>query len=135
MAIHYIRKNVDANGASQASKGSIICTASMAGLYPFPAGPIYGATKHGVVGLVRSLAWPLEKEAIQINALAPHVIGEWRTGSLGARSPIDAHCRNKPWPTCIVQVDDPYAHLNLNKRSAGARGKSDIERTNRRDPQ
>ena len=36
--------------------------------------PLYSATKHGVVGLVRSLARPLLKEQIQINALAPAVI-------------------------------------------------------------
>ena len=35
-------------------RGSIICTASNAGIYPFPAAPLYAATKHGVVGLVRA---------------------------------------------------------------------------------
>lgn len=56
------------------SKGSIICTASNAGIYPFPIAPLYAATKSGVIGLVRSLARPLEREQIQINALAPAVI-------------------------------------------------------------
>lgn len=57
------------------SKGTIICTASNAGLYSFPIAPIYAATKSGVIGLVRGLAQGLEKESIQINALAPAVIG------------------------------------------------------------
>jgi NAD(P)-dependent dehydrogenase (short-subunit alcohol dehydrogenase family) len=58
-----------------AYKGSIVCTASNAGVYPFPVAPIYATSKHAVVGAVRSLARPLEPEGIQINALAPAVIG------------------------------------------------------------
>ncbi|KAJ5670580.1 uncharacterized protein N7477_005943 [Penicillium maclennaniae] len=70
LAIHYMAKNEFVGS----SKGSIVCTASNAGLYPFPMAPIYSATKHGVIGLVRSLARPLEAENIRINALAPAVI-------------------------------------------------------------
>ncbi|KAJ0424369.1 hypothetical protein BJY00DRAFT_326935 [Aspergillus carlsbadensis] len=70
LALHYISKNTPINN----SKGSVICTASNAGVYPFPMAPIYSATKHGVVGLVRSLARPLEREQIQINGFAPAVI-------------------------------------------------------------
>lgn len=70
LAAHYIAKNAPVAG----SRGNIICTASNAGIYPFPMAPLYAATKHGVVGLVRSLARPLLKEQIQINALAPAVI-------------------------------------------------------------
>jgi NAD(P)-dependent dehydrogenase (short-subunit alcohol dehydrogenase family) len=36
--------------------------------------PFYATAKHGVVGLVRSLAKPLGLEGIQINALAPSVV-------------------------------------------------------------
>ncbi|KAJ9639188.1 uncharacterized protein PV06_09924 [Exophiala oligosperma] len=74
LGIHYIRKNATVNGATPASKGSIICTASNAGIYPFPVAPIYAASKSGVIGLVRALARPLERHAIQINALAPAVL-------------------------------------------------------------
>ena len=35
--------------------GSIVCTASMAGLTAVPFDPVYGANKHAVVGLVRAL--------------------------------------------------------------------------------
>ena len=75
LAIHYMAKN----SLSGSSKGLIVCTASNAGLYPFPMAPIYSATKHGVIGLVRSLARPLEAESIRINALAPAVIGMSQT--------------------------------------------------------
>lgn len=75
LAMHYIRKNAVVYGATAPSRGSIICTSSDAGLYACPVAPIYAASKFGVVGLVRSLARPLEKEAVQINALAPAFIG------------------------------------------------------------
>ncbi|KAJ5825357.1 hypothetical protein N7474_002495 [Penicillium riverlandense] len=71
LGIHYISKNTASEGNS---KGLIVCTASNAGLYPFAIAPMYAATKHGVIGLVRSLARSLEIEQIRINALAPAVI-------------------------------------------------------------
>jgi NAD(P)-dependent dehydrogenase (short-subunit alcohol dehydrogenase family) len=74
LSIHYLLKNTP----TSSGRGSILCTASNAGLYAFPMGPIYATTKHGVVGLVRSLARPLKKENIRINALAPAVVGTSR---------------------------------------------------------
>ncbi len=41
------------------SRGSVICTISNAGFYPGGGGPLYTATKHAVVGLVRELAFEL----------------------------------------------------------------------------
>ncbi|KAH7130022.1 putative short chain dehydrogenase/reductase [Dendryphion nanum] len=68
LAVHYMRKK------SSEQKGLIVCTASNAGLYPFPIAPMYGTSKHGVVGIVRSLAKPLEPEGIRINAICPNCI-------------------------------------------------------------
>ncbi|KAE8366146.1 hypothetical protein BDV27DRAFT_156226 [Aspergillus caelatus] len=73
LAIHYMYKNA-ASDPTASSNGLIVCTASNAGLYPFPMAPMYATTKAGVVNLVRSLARPLEAEKIRINALAPAVI-------------------------------------------------------------
>ena len=73
LAAHYLAKNVP--DAETGSRGAIVCTASNAGLYPFPVGPLYAASKGGVIALVRSLARPLARQNIQINALAPAVIG------------------------------------------------------------
>ncbi|KAI3392511.1 hypothetical protein diail_5551 [Diaporthe ilicicola] len=70
LATHYMSKN-QSTGPSQ---GSIICTASNAGLYPFPVSPLYAAAKAGVIGLVRSTAPVLERHKIQINGLAPAVL-------------------------------------------------------------
>ncbi|KAF3765623.1 putative short chain dehydrogenase/reductase [Cryphonectria parasitica EP155] len=70
LAIHYMNKNT----STGPSRGSIICTSSNAGLYPFPVSPLYAAAKSGVIGLVRSTAPILERQKIQINALAPAVL-------------------------------------------------------------
>ncbi|POS75895.1 hypothetical protein DHEL01_v205708 [Diaporthe helianthi] len=70
LAIHYMNKNP----STGPSRGSIICTASNAGLYPFPVSPLYAAAKAGVIALVRSTAPILERHKIQINGLAPAVL-------------------------------------------------------------
>ena len=51
--------------------GSIVATASLAGLTATPMDPIYALTKHAVVGFVRSCAPQLAARGIRINALCP----------------------------------------------------------------
>ena len=51
--------------------GSIVATASLAGLVGAPLDPVYAATKHAVVGFVRSVAPQLQTRGIRINALCP----------------------------------------------------------------
>ena len=51
--------------------GSIVATASLAGLVSAPLDPVYAATKHAVVGLVRAVAPQLAARGIRINALCP----------------------------------------------------------------
>jgi len=51
--------------------GSIVCTASMAGLTGTPFDPVYGANKHAVVGLVRALGPALQPQGIRVNAFCP----------------------------------------------------------------
>ncbi len=51
--------------------GSIVATASLAGLTPTPMDPIYSLTKHAVIGFVRSVAPQLASQGIKINALCP----------------------------------------------------------------
>jgi len=51
--------------------GTIVATASMAGLVPAPFDPIYAANKHAVVGLVRSLGTVYEPDGIRVHALCP----------------------------------------------------------------
>jgi NAD(P)-dependent dehydrogenase (short-subunit alcohol dehydrogenase family) len=51
--------------------GWIVATASLAGLTGVPPDPVYAATKHAVVGLVRSLGPVLEQSGIRLNAVCP----------------------------------------------------------------
>ena len=51
--------------------GDIVATASLAGLTPMPADPIYTATKHAVVGLVRALGPAYLDSGIRVNAVCP----------------------------------------------------------------
>ena len=51
--------------------GSIVATASLAGLTGSPLDPVYALTKYAVVGFVRSVAPQLKTKGIRINALCP----------------------------------------------------------------
>lgn len=51
--------------------GSIVATASLAGLTGMPFDPVYTANKHAVVGLVRALGPALAPEGIRVNAVCP----------------------------------------------------------------
>ena len=51
--------------------GSIVATASLAGLTGMPGDPSYTATKHAVVGWVRAAAPALAARGIRLNALCP----------------------------------------------------------------
>jgi NAD(P)-dependent dehydrogenase (short-subunit alcohol dehydrogenase family) len=51
--------------------GTIIATASIAGLMPIPGEPFYAATKHAVIGFCRSLGLQLHGEGIAVRAICP----------------------------------------------------------------
>ncbi|MEO3812296.1 SDR family NAD(P)-dependent oxidoreductase [Sphaerisporangium sp. B11E5] len=54
-----------------AGGGTIVATASMAGIVGIPDDPIYAANKHAVVGLVRSLGPHLAASGVKVHALCP----------------------------------------------------------------
>ena len=54
--------------------GSIVFTASGAGLVASPFSPVYSAAKFGVVGLTRALAKRYGKENIRCNAICPGAV-------------------------------------------------------------
>ncbi len=55
------------------TRGCIIYTVSNAGFYPCGGGPLYTASKHAVVGLIRQLAYELAPK-IRVNGVAPGAI-------------------------------------------------------------
>jgi NAD(P)-dependent dehydrogenase (short-subunit alcohol dehydrogenase family) len=54
--------------------GSIIITSSDAGLFAFPNIAHYVSAKHGVVGLMRTLALELAPDMIRVNSVHPTVV-------------------------------------------------------------
>ncbi len=55
----------------RARGGAITVTASLVGLVPLPLDPMYSATKHALVGLVRSVAAAAPESKLRINAICP----------------------------------------------------------------
>ena len=75
--------------------GCLIFTVSNAGFDPAGGGPLYTASKHAVVGLIRQLAYELAP-AVRVNGVAP--------------GPIDTDLRGVP---ALGQADRSIGTLNL----------------------
>jgi NAD(P)-dependent dehydrogenase (short-subunit alcohol dehydrogenase family) len=84
--------------------GSIICTASVAGLRANAGGHPYSASKAGVVSFVQTTASTLSGSGVRINAICPGLIetgmtkpifdyarGRGTTGKLGQLNPMQRH--------------------------------------------
>jgi len=83
--------------------GSIICTASVAGIRAGAGGPAYSASKSGVISLVEVAATQLCGANIRINAICPGLI------ETGMTKPLYDNAR-------AVGREDMIGHLNPLKR-------------------
>ena len=57
-----------------AGGGAIVVTSSLAGIAPTPFDPVYSASKHAIIGLVRSLGLAWAESGVTINAVCPGFI-------------------------------------------------------------
>ncbi|MEP7244079.1 MAG: 3-(cis-5,6-dihydroxycyclohexa-1,3-dien-1-yl)propanoate dehydrogenase [Gammaproteobacteria bacterium] len=102
------------------SSGSMIFTVSNAGFYTAGGGPLYTASKHALVGLIRQLAYELAPH-VRVNGVAPGAIptelrgpaslglAESRLSSLPVAEIVE---RSLPIPA-LVQPDGYTAHYVL----------------------
>jgi NAD(P)-dependent dehydrogenase (short-subunit alcohol dehydrogenase family) len=84
-------------------KGSIVCTASVAGIRAGAGGPAYSASKAGVISLVKVAATQLAGADIRVNAICPGLI------ETGMTRPLYDNAR-------AVGREDMIGHLNPMKR-------------------
>jgi len=84
-------------------KGSIICTASVAGLRSGAGGPAYSASKAGVISLVKSAAQQLTGSNIRVNAICPGLIETGMTEFVYERARAKG-------------IEDRLGYLNPSKR-------------------
>ncbi|MGY1673673.1 mycofactocin-coupled SDR family oxidoreductase [Geodermatophilus sp. SYSU D00710] len=88
--------------------GSIIMTSSTAGLQGFPNFAHYVAAKHGVVGLMRTLALELAPHMIRVNSVHPTSVD---TDMIHNRATYDLFAPDLDDPT-REQVAERFAALN-----------------------
>lgn len=80
-------------------RGSIICTASVAGLRSGAGGSPYSASKAGVISLVQTTAWQLNGSGVRINAICPGLI------ETGMTQPIFEQARARGTENKIGQLN------------------------------
>ena len=92
-------RHVAAHMIEQKKKGSIVCTASVAGMRANAGGVDYSASKAGVISLVQTIAYELYGTGVRINSVCPGLI------ETGMTEPIFAGARRKGTASRIGQVN------------------------------
>jgi NAD(P)-dependent dehydrogenase (short-subunit alcohol dehydrogenase family) len=96
-------------------KGSIICTASVAGIRSGAGGPAYSASKAGVISLVKTACNELYGTGVRINAIAPGLIETGMTKPIfdGARARGNEDRIGQLNPTTRYGVPEEIANTAL----------------------
>jgi len=94
--------------------GDIVATASLAGLVAFEHDPVYTASKHAVVGLVRALGAQLLAKGIRINAVCPGIVD---TPLLGGDAEV---LRDAGFPLLAAEDIANAVMVAINARTSGA---------------
>ena len=92
------------------ARGSIINTASVAGLIGTPGLGSYAATKHAVVGMTRTAALEMGALGIRVNAVCPGVI---RTPMLGGFDNSDALIQEIGKAHALKRIGEPIEVARL----------------------
>jgi glucose 1-dehydrogenase len=74
----------------RASRGSMVCVASMSGLQPYPGMGAYSPSKAALLMLVRTLAQEWAGDGIRVNAVSPGLIHTPLTAGVYADAPTKA---------------------------------------------
>lgn len=94
-------------------KGSIIMTASVAGLRSNAGGPAYAASKAGVISLAQTLSYQLFNTGVRVNAICPGLI------ETGMTKPIFDRARERGTEGKIGQLN-PLRRNGVPEEIAGA---------------
>ena len=99
----------------EAGSGSIICTASVAGIRSSAGGPAYSASKAGVISLVKTSANELYGTGVRVNAVAAGLIETGMTKPIfdGARARGNEGKIGQLNPLGRYGVPDEIAHAAL----------------------
>ena len=110
LAVKYAGKHMAKQG-----KGSIICTASVAGLRANAGGSPYSASKAGVISLVQTVSNELYGTGVRVNAICPGLTETGMTKPIfdGARERGNEHKIGQLNPMCRYGTPDEIANMAL----------------------
>ncbi|KAI4157220.1 MAG: hypothetical protein L6R39_000725 [Caloplaca ligustica] len=137
LALWYLPRNPGSSPASPTCNPSdthrdrhLILISSYAGLMPIPGGPLYGTSKHAVVGLYRTLRSMSFMHGVRVNMLCPYFIdtplGSWQVrvavagGAMGkTEDVVDAATRFAADPRVIGRAVSVGPKLKVKQGANG----------------
>lgn len=98
------------------NRGSIINTSSNVAFVGAPGASAYTATKHGIVGLTRSVALELASTDVRINSIAPGAVNT----SIGKSRRKAGNARPDPFPDALIRKGLPIGRFGEPQEIADA---------------